>query len=62
MTRIGMEHKTHDCRHTMASRLDTAGDNETARRRILGHAQQTVTEGYTHKSIEELRENIEMLK
>lgn len=62
LTRIGMDHKTHDCRHTMASRLDTAGANETARRRILGHAQQTVTEGYTHKSIEELRENIEMLK
>lgn len=61
MTHLGMEHKTHDCRHTMASRLDTAGANETARRRILGHAQQTVTEGYTHKSIEELRENVELL-
>lgn len=55
-------HKTHDCRHTMASRLDTAGANETARRLILGHAQQTVTDGYTHKGIEELRMNIELLK
>lgn len=63
LSKFGMGyHKTHDCRHTMASRLDTAGANETARRLILGHAQQTVTDGYTHKGVEELRKNIELLK
>ena len=31
-------HTTHDCRHTVATLLDNAGANETAKRRILGHA------------------------
>lgn len=56
-------HTTHDCRHTVASLLDNAGANETAKRRILGHAGGDITERvYTHKSLRQLRKCIELLK
>ena len=56
-------HTTHDCRHTIATLLDNAGANETAKRRILGHAGGDVTERvYTHKNIRQLRKCIELLK
>lgn len=56
-------HTTHDCRHTVATLLDNAGANETAKRRILGHAGVDVTERvYTHKNIRQLRKCIELLK
>lgn len=56
-------HTTHDCRHTVATLLDNGGANETAKRRILGHAGGDVTERvYTHKNIRQLRKCIELLK
>lgn len=56
-------HTTHDCRHTVASLLDNAGANETAKRRILGHAGGDITERvYTHKGLRQLRRCIELLK
>lgn len=56
-------HTTHDCRHTVATLLDNAGANETAKRRILGHAGGDVTERvYTHKNIRQLRKCIELLE
>lgn len=56
-------HTTHDCRHTVATLLDNAGANETAKRRILGHAGGDVTERvYTHKNLRQLRKCIELLK
>lgn len=56
-------HTTHDCRHTVATLLDNSGANETAKRRILGHAGGDVTERvYTHKGIRQLRKCIELLK
>lgn len=56
-------HTTHDCRHTVATLLDNAGANETAKRRILGHSGGDVTERvYTHKNIRQLRKCIELLK
>lgn len=61
MQKCNLSHTTHDCRHTVASRLDTANANEIAKRRILGHAQQNVTEGYTHKTLTELIKTIELL-
>lgn len=64
MTLINADiHTTHDCRHTVATLLDNAGANETAKRRILGHAGGDVTESvYTHKGIRQLRKCIELLK
>ena len=56
-------HTTHDCRHTVATLLDNAGANETAKRRILGHAGGGGTErGGTHKGLRQLRKCIELLK
>lgn len=56
-------HTTHDCRHTVATLLDNADANETAKRRILGHAGGDVTERvYTHKNLRQLRKCIELLK
>lgn len=56
-------HTTHDCRHTVATLLDNAGANETAKRRILGHAGGDVTERvYTHKNLRQLRKCVELLK
>lgn len=56
-------HTTHDCRHTVATLLDNAGANETAKRRILGHAGGDVTERvYTHKGLRQLRKCIDLLK
>lgn len=59
----GRRHTTHDCRHTVATLLDNANANETAKRRILGHAGGDVTERiYTHKGLRQLRRCIELLK
>ena len=56
-------HTTHDCRHTVATLLDNAGANETAKRRLLGHAGGDITERvYTHKNLRQLRKCIELLK
>lgn len=61
MLKTNMKHTTHDCRHTMATRLDAAGANDISKKRILGHAVQNVTEIYTHKSLSELIKAIELL-
>lgn len=61
MKMCNLKHTIHDCRHTLATRLDNANANEIAKRKILGHAQQNVTEGYTHKNIDELIKTIELL-
>ena len=59
----GQKHTPHDTRHTVATLLDNAGSNETAKRRILGHAGGDVTERvYTHKGLRQLRKCIELLK
>lgn len=56
-------HTTHDCRHTVATLLDNSGANETAKRRILGHAGGDITERvYTHKGLRQLRKCVELLK
>lgn len=55
-------HTPHDCRHTFASLLDSAGVNQVCIDRLIGHASGTLTtRTYTHKSIEELREAVEMI-
>lgn len=57
------KHTTHDCRHTVASLLDTAGANPASVRSILGHKNGDITlRVYTHKSLRELRKAINLLK
>lgn len=62
MEKLKMEHTPHDCRHTGASLLDSAGANKLSRKRILGHSAQDLTDDvYTHKTIEELIKTIDLI-
>lgn len=63
MKQIRADHSTHDCRHTVASLLDSSGANPNAVRAILGHKNGDVTiRVYTHKTITDLRRAINKLK
>ncbi len=57
-------HWINDTRHTFASRLDTAGANVVSKKLIMGHSmKKDVTHSvYTHKSIDELKECVMLLK
>jgi integrase len=49
------QHRTHDCRHTFASLMDTAGVNDRALKTIIGHVGGDLTSKvYIHKSLPEL--------
>ena len=62
MKATSCHHTPHECRHTCATLLDDAGANDTAVKRILGHASQGVTKGtYTHKSLHELKKAIDLI-
>lgn len=62
MDSYGMCHTPHECRHTFRSLLDTAGANTVCIDRLMGHSSQgTGQRIYTHKTIEELRENLELV-
>ena len=62
MEKLEMEHNPHECRHTLASLMDTAGANKLCVKRIIGHSSQDITEDvYTHKTIEELIETIDLI-
>ncbi len=62
MGAFGMQHTPHECRHTCASMLDSSGANDTAVKKILGHACRGVTKhDYTHKTIHELRKAIDSI-
>ena len=58
----GEKHKPHDTRHTCATWLDNADVNDNARKMILGHSRNDVTNGvYTHKTLRQLRKAIEKI-
>lgn len=62
MKRMSMHHTPHECRHTLASLLDSAGVNDTVTKMILGHARRGVTKAvYTHKTLRELRKAVDNL-
>jgi len=62
MEAVNLEHTPHECRHTFRSRLDSAGANKRCIDLIMGHKSKDVGERvYTHKTIKELREAIELL-
>ena len=62
MRSLGMQHVPHECRHTFRSRLDSAGANRVCIDRLMGHKSGSTGERvYTHKTIEELRQNIELI-
>ncbi len=62
MDKLEMEHLPHECRHTFRSRLDSAGANKVCIDRIMGHKSKGTGERvYTHKNIDELKLNIELI-
>ena len=62
MEALKIEHTPHKCRHTFRSRLDSAGANKRCIDLIMGHKSKDVGERvYTHKTIKELSEAIELL-
>lgn len=62
MEALKMDYTPHECRHTFRSRLDSAGANKVCIDRLMGHKSKGTGERvYTHKNIEELRLNIELI-
>lgn len=56
-------HTPHDTRHTFISRMQSAGCDKICLERIVGHASEGITDNiYTHKDIDELRKNIELIE
>lgn len=63
MNQINAKHTPHECRHTFRSRLDSAGANKVCIDLMMGHASKEIGERvYTHKTIEELREALNLLE
>ena len=58
--RLGIERTSHECRHTLISRMTAANCNQTIIKKIVGHASaQSLTERvYTHIDIAEMLEEI----
>lgn len=63
ITPLGLNNLPYDCRHTFASIMNTAGANILATKLIMGHSTQDITDGtYTHKQLDELLKNIDLLE
>lgn len=63
LERLGMSHLPHECRHTLRSRLDSAGANKACIDKILGHKSgDTGIDIYTHKTVKELMTAIKSIK
>lgn len=62
LQKYGISHLPHETRHTFRTRLDTAGGNKKCIDLLMGHKSRDVGERiYTHKSIDELRQTIELI-
>ena len=57
-------HTPHSCRHTFHRLMEKAGVSEADRKRLMGHSLKgDITNGtYGHRSVEELKEQIEKIK
>lgn len=57
------KHTCHDCRHTFSALCERYGVAENDRKRMLGHKFQDITNGvYGHRTLEDLRREIEKIK
>ncbi|MFL2104175.1 tyrosine-type recombinase/integrase [Mycobacteroides abscessus] len=60
---LGMKHIPHETRHTLRTRLDSKNANKVSIDLIMGHKSKGVGERvYTHKTLEELKETIELMR
>lgn len=61
--KLSMNHRPHDTRHTFITKAKEANMNEYILKLIAGHAIEDVTEKvYTHRTIEQLQEEISKIK
>lgn len=61
--RLNLDHRPHDTRHTFITLAKQANMNEYILKQIVGHAVMDVTERvYTHRTVEDLRTEIEKIK
>lgn len=57
------KHTPHDCRHTFSALCERYSVNENDRKRMLGHAFQDITNKvYGHRTLEDLRAEIEKIQ
>ena len=62
MKRYGLKHTPHDTRHTFITKAKECGVNEYILKLIVGHAIDDITEKvYTHRTLEELKQEIEKI-
>jgi integrase len=62
MNQLDMQHTPHELRHTFRSRLDSAGANKVCIDLMMGHKSNGTGERiYTHKTIQELKNAINLL-
>ena len=62
LSKIGIKHNLHECRHTTATLLDKYGTNPVTIKKILGHSTQDLTSSvYIHKNLEELKKAINLI-
>ncbi len=63
LSRLGLKHTIHECRHTFASLLDDVGANDMCIKKILGHVGVGVTQKvYTHKNLKQLFRAVDLIK
>lgn len=63
MEKLNIRHTPHECRHTFRSQLDSLGGNKVCIDMLMGHKSSDIGERiYTHKTMEELRNTILLLK
>jgi len=61
MKSLNMDHSFHDTRHTCATLMERKNIPELHRKLILGHKSKDVTDRYTHVSIEQLIDDINLI-
>lgn len=63
LNNLGIEkHTPHDCRHTFSVLCERYGVRDADRKRMLGHALDLTNGVYGHRTVEELRAEIEKIK
>jgi integrase len=63
MEKMNTNHTIHETRHTCATLLDSAGANDMATKKILGHAGTGITKQvYIHKYLTDLLQAIDLVK
>lgn len=59
MTRLKIQHRPHECRHTFITKAKACHVDEHILKLIVGHAERDITEKvYTHRTMEQLQEEI----